>query len=140
MAASGIGAVFGGLLVASAKQGRGVGKTILKTTIAYSISIIALAVSPTIWIALPFLVVAGLLGSYFMSSNNALIQLRIADDIRRRVMGAYILKWGLMPLGALPMGFAADLVGIRIATASGAVLSIALITLLAHRNRSILGL
>lgn len=91
MAASGIGAAFGGLLVASAKQGRGVGKTILKTTIAYSISIIALAVSPTIWIALPFLVVAGLLGSYFMSSNNALIQLRIADDIRRRVMGAYIL-------------------------------------------------
>jgi len=45
-----------------------------------------------------------------------------------------------MPLGALPMGLAADLVGIRIATAGRAVLSIALFTLLAHRNRSILGL
>jgi MFS transporter, DHA1 family, staphyloferrin A biosynthesis exporter len=140
MAAPGIGAVVGGLLGASAKQGKGVGRTILITTIAYSFCIIAFAVPPTIWIALPFLVVTGLLGSYFMSSNNVLIQLRITDDVRGRVMGAYMLTWSLMPLGALPMGPAADLVGIRIAPAGGAVLSIALITLLAHRNQSTLEL
>jgi hypothetical protein len=58
-----------------------------------------------------------------MSANNVLLQHRISDEFRGRVMGAYMLTWGLMPLGALPMGLAADRFGVQIAVAGGAVIS-----------------
>ena len=58
-----------------------------------------------------------------MSGNNALVQHRVTDDVRGRVMGAYMLTWGLMPLGALPMGMVADRIGTSFAVAGGAVIS-----------------
>ena len=38
-------------------------------------------------------------------------------------MGAYMLTWGLMPLGSLPMGMIADRIGTPAAVAGGAVIS-----------------
>jgi hypothetical protein len=58
-----------------------------------------------------------------MSGNNALVQHRVTDDVRGRVMGAYMLTWGLMPLGSLPMGMIADRIGTPVAVASGAIIS-----------------
>jgi hypothetical protein len=55
-------------------------------------------------------------------------------------MGTYMLTWGLMPLGALPMGIIADRIGIQASTIGGASISIALTALLAYRNRAILEL
>ena len=52
-----------------------------------------------------------------------MIQHRVGDDIRGRVMGAYLLTWGFMPLGSLPMGMLADRVGITAAVATGAIVS-----------------
>ena len=66
---------------------------------------------------------AGVLGAAFMSGNNALLQHRVSDDIRGRVMGAYMLTWGFMPLGSLPMGMIADRVGTPTAVAAGAIIS-----------------
>lgn len=137
MASSGSGAVIGGLIVASARQQRGNGQKLVLYTLAYGLVIIVFAASNVIWLSIPVLVIAGLLGSYFMSSNNAMIQLRITDEVRGRVMGTYMLTWGLMPLGALPMGIIADHVGVQFATISGAVIALTLTGILALRNRSI---
>ena len=32
-------------------------------------------------------------------------------DLRGRVMSIYMLNWGLIPLGALPAGIVADIIG-----------------------------
>lgn len=138
MASSGAGAVIGGLMIASARPSEKIGRQLVATTIAYCGTILVFSSSHWVPLTLPVLVAAGLLGSYFMSANNALIQHRITDDVRGRVMGTYMLTWGLMPLGALPMGIIADHVGIQIATATGAAVSITLTLLLAFRNRAIL--
>lgn len=98
------------------------------------------AASHHLWLSLPIRVVAGLLGANFMSSSNVLLQHRITDDVRGRVMGAYMLTWGLMPLGASPMGLLADHIGIRITTALGASIGIALTALLAWRTRELFDL
>lgn len=140
MASSGGGAVVGGLMVASSRKEHGVGRTLVGGAIAYGIFISCFAASPSVWISVPVLIVAGLLGSYFMSSNNALIQHRITDDVRGRVMGTYMLTWGLMPLGALPLGLIADQIGIQAATIAGAAVTIALTILVAFKNRAILRL
>jgi MFS family permease len=87
------------------------------------VPIVAVALSRTLWVTLPMLFLAGVLGAAFMSGNNAMIQHRVSDNIRGRVMGAYMLTWGFMPLGSLPMGMVADRVGITTAVAAGAIVS-----------------
>jgi MFS family permease len=123
MAVSGCGAVVGSLLVASGTRSEGTGRLLLVMTVLYGLPIIGVALSRTLWITLPLLFCAGLLGAAFMSGNNALVQHRVTDDVRGRVMGAYMLTWGLMPLGALPMGMVADRIGTSFAVAGGAVIS-----------------
>jgi predicted MFS family arabinose efflux permease len=123
MAVSGCGAVVGSLLVAAAARSEGTGRLLLGMTVLYGLPIVGAALSRTLWITLPMLFMAGMLGAAFMSGNNALVQHRVSDDVRGRVMGAYMLTWGLMPLGSLPMGMIADRFGTPAAVAGGAVIS-----------------
>lgn len=140
MASSGTGAVIGGLVVASGRRQAGIGRRLVGGAMLYGLVISAFAASTLVWLSVPLLTAAGLLGAYFMSSNNALIQHRISDDVRGRVMGTYMLTWGLMPLGALPLGLFADRFGIQAATITGAITAIALTLLVALKNRTILSL
>ena len=90
MAVSGCGAVVGSLLVASGTRSEGTGRLLLGMTVLYGLPIVGVALSRTLWITLPLLFCAGLLGAAFMSGNNALVQHRVTDDVRGRVMGAYM--------------------------------------------------
>ena len=123
MAVSGCGAVVGSLLVASRQTIQGAGKILIMTTVMYGFVVGIVAFSTHLWLSLPMMFLGSLLGSAFMGANNVLLQHRVSDEFRGRVMGAYMLTWGLMPLGALPMGLAADRFGVQIAVASGAVIS-----------------
>jgi MFS family permease len=123
MAASGSGAVAGALLVASRRTGAGGGRFLIWLTIIYGGLIVGLALSKSVYLSLPLLVCAGITGSTYMSSNLSVIQHRITDDVRGRVMSVYMLTWGLMPLGAMPMGIAAARFGTPTAVACGAILS-----------------
>ena len=123
MAVSGCGAVVGSLLVAAAARSEGTGRLLLGMTVLYGLPIVGVALSRTLWITLPMLFIAVMLGAAFMSGNNALVQHRVSDDVRGRVMGAYMLTWGLMPLGSLPMGIIADRIGTPVAVAGGAIIS-----------------
>ena len=123
MAASGTGAVIGSLLVAGRRRSAGTGRFVIGLTVCYGAVIVGIALSRSVYLSLPLLVCAGLLGSTFMGTNNVLLQHRIGDEVRGRVMGAYLLTFGLMPLGALPMGLAADRFGTPVAVAAGAIVS-----------------
>lgn len=137
MAASGVGAVSGALLVANATHLRWRGLFMLLATIAYGAVIVVFAFSTWVWLSMAMLLLAGLTGSAYMSLNNALLQLNVEDDVRGRVMGVYMLTWGLMPVGALPMGVAADLFGAPVAVATGALVSSALAAVLMVRSRTL---
>jgi predicted MFS family arabinose efflux permease len=123
MAVSGFGAVVGSLLVAAFARSEGTGRLLLGMTVLYGLPIVGVALSRTLWVTLPLLFIAGMLGAAFMGGNNALVQHRVTDDVRGRVMGAYMLTWGLMPLGSLPMGMIADRIGTPVAVATGAIIS-----------------
>jgi MFS family permease len=134
LAASGSGAVIGGLLIASTKTNVGMGKRLYRLTTLYCALLLTFSLQPVLALALPVLMAAGLVGSYAFSGNNALIQQRIDDDVRGRVMGTYLLTWGLMPIGALWMGEVAELTSIQAATAAGS--GICLIATIVLRFRS----
>ncbi len=136
MAASGAGAVVGSLLVA-ARRSAGTGRAVLTLAVGYGGVVAAIALSPSVWLSLPLLFCAGLMGSSFMSTSNVLLQHRIGDEVRGRVMGAYLLTFGLMPLGVLPMGLAAGRFGAPTAVATGAIASSALVACLGLRSRAL---
>ncbi len=137
MAASGSGAVIGSLMTAARRHFTGAGRTLILMTVAYGAVIVGIAASRSVFLTLPLLVCAGILGASYMSTNNALLQHRITDDVRGRVMGAYMLTFGLMPLGAMPMGILADHVGTPFAVATGAIISSVLAALVGFSSREL---
>ena len=137
LAASGSGAVVGSLWIATRRRTTGAGPFIIRLTVLYGVLVLGIALSRTLWVTLPLLVGAGILGASFMSTNNALMQHRITDDVRGRVMGAYLLTFGLMPLGAMPMGLIADRFGASVAVASGAIVSSLLVAALGATARDL---
>ncbi len=135
MAASGSGAVVGALFVAARGRAAGAGRGLIRAVVVYGAVIVGIALSRSVWVSLPLLVCAGILGASSMSTITALLQHRIGDEIRGRVMGAYMLTWGLMPLGAMPMGFLADRLGTPTAVAAGAIASSVLTAVLGAASR-----
>jgi predicted MFS family arabinose efflux permease len=130
LSAGGAGAVTGALLVANAQTLPHKGKIILLGTVLYSLVI--LIFSHAFWVPLAVLMLfcGGTLGSFYMGLNNTLLHLNVDDEMRGRVMGVYTLTTGLNTLGALPMGFVGDYVGVPNAVGLGAGLTL-LITLAA---------
>jgi MFS family permease len=126
MAASGVGAVLGSIYVALRKQ-QPSGRGFVAMGIVYGVIVAAFAVSPTVPIAVFFLVVAGFLGSAYFSLVNSALQHSISDEVRGRVMSIYMLTWGFMPIGSIVIGAVASSIGMAAAVAGAALLSSALL-------------
>ena len=57
---------------------------------------------------------------------NTLIQLIVPDRLRGRMMGFFLLVWGLMPIGTVLIGQAAEVFGVQAAVAAANVLGVVL--------------
>lgn len=136
-AAGGVGAVAGAMTVAAFQGMRRKGLVMLAGTIVYGLVVIGFAYSTWVPTSVLFLFLGGLLGSTYLATNNTLLHLHTSDEMRGRVMGVYMLTWGLNPLGALPMGFVGDHWSVPNAVALGAVLSSAVTIVLALRSRAL---
>jgi MFS family permease len=129
--ATGLGAVTGAfLLMYGAGRGRR-GKLLVATNIAFPIVLIAFAFTSTLPLSL---VLAFGLGTGFMlqfTTINTLLQTRVEDDFRGRVMGLYTITFfGFAPFGNLMMGYLGQKLGLGIAMALFAITSLLLSTLL----------
>ena len=61
---------------------------------------------------IPLFFLMGLAGGFFITMNQGLIQSTTPKEIMGRVMGLYLLiQFGLMPVGALGLGWAASQIG-----------------------------
>ncbi|MBX6341779.1 MAG: MFS transporter, partial [Thermomicrobiaceae bacterium] len=135
--AGGVGAVVGSLLVAGVQAMRRKGYFMLVSTAVYGLVIIVFAYARWLPLSLAMLFLGGLLGSAYMAVNNTLLHLSVTDEVRGRVMGVYMLTWGLSPLGALPMGYLGDRIGMPAAVAAGAALSSVVTLALALQSRAL---
>ncbi len=123
LSAGGTGAVVGSLVVAGALKLPRQGLIMLAGTFIYVFVVVAFAFSSWVWLTVVLLFFCGFLGSAFMSLNNTLLHVHLTDEMRGRVMGVYTLTWGLSTIGALPMGFLGDRIGVPAAVAAGAALT-----------------
>jgi predicted MFS family arabinose efflux permease len=118
--AMGLGAVIGGLAVASSMKPRT--NTLLGTALVFSGLMLLTAGTPTLGVAFVALFLLGGASVAFRSTATALIQLRSAPEMRGRVMSLLsVALVGTTPLGGPLMGWLAEVIGIRFTFALGGV-------------------
>jgi predicted MFS family arabinose efflux permease len=134
MAISGVGSVIGALWVAQRPIGQGTARHQPYLVMVVAVCVIGIAVSTWVPLTFALLFAEGLVAAIMLSTNMAIVQMRISDDIRGRVLGAYSLGFGLLPIAALPVGVLADLVSTQFAVATSATLALVCSTLIALKS------
>jgi MFS family permease len=107
--ARGVGALLAALLIASLGRFRFRGWLLTLGTFALPVTVALFALAR--WTPLAFLLAfgSGLAHILIFNLSNALVQVNSPDGLRGRIMGLYTMTFfGLMPLGALWIGFAAE--------------------------------
>lgn len=131
LAVNGVGAVIGSLAVAGSRRLTRRADALLWSTILLGLSVIAFAASGSAPLAGLMILLAGLLSSFYSALNNYHIQMGVDDRVRGRVLSVYFLSWGVLPVGTLPLGAAADAYGAPAAVGVMAAIGLALIALAA---------
>jgi MFS family permease len=106
------------------------GLILLLSGVSVGLGLILLALAPSVALALVVLFVIGGAFSIYNSTNNTLIHEATTDAYRGRVMSIYLMTWSLMPMGTLPAGALADLVGAPLTVALGGAVCTLLVALL----------
>lgn len=112
LAARGFGSLIGALTIAALGRIRFRGKVWTINSVLMPIMMIMFAYMH--WL-IPSLLAMSAMGFTFMmivNLSNAMVQTRIPDEMRGRVMGIYtFFFFGAIPLGSLFSGWAADIIG-----------------------------
>ena len=120
MTCIGIGAVVGGLTLATVSKTRRKGLILMFGTLCLGILIIALSFVRDFHLALPVIVLIGFCQTLISSLTNTLIQTLAPDHIRGRALSVYMLAFnGMFPLGCLVGGAIAQRFGAPAATLVG---------------------
>lgn len=113
----GVGALIGSLIIASLSKNNHRGWVLLITSMLSGFAILMAAATTSYAVAVVIMVILGLGDSGRRALNSSLIMEQTDDEHRGRVMGVYMMNFGLIPLGALPLGFITASFDVRIAFA-----------------------
>jgi MFS family permease len=126
-AASGLGAVTGAFLLAHRVSNGRRGRVLVWTNIAFPLILIVFSFTTLLPLSL---VLAYGLGMGFMlqfTTLNTLLQTRVQDEFRGRVMGLYTITFfGFAPFGNLLIGFLGEKIGLGLAMTLFAICSLVL--------------
>jgi MFS family permease len=116
--AMGVGAVIGGLVTAS-RERHGLG-TLVTTSAAFGVLLLAVAAAPSLALAVVALVFMGAVNIAFISRANATLQLAADPAMRGRVMALWAVAFmGSTPVGGPIVGWIGEHVGPRWALVTG---------------------
>jgi len=139
-AAHGAGALVGTLTVATiAHLILRRGTVLLVGAASVGFLLMVFSRSPGMGLALPMLMLVGFSNTFYLTQVSTLLQQRVPDQLRGRVLSIYSLCWNLMPLGGLLAGALAAAVDARFAVLVGGamVAANALLLLTSRRLRAI---
>lgn len=123
LAGSGVGALVGAIVVASLSKFPRPATLQLGLAFALGLALVGFALTRSFPVAVGLLVVVGFLFSSFSALNNTLLMANTEPRLTGRVMSIYLLTWGAMPIGSLPLAWLTDRAGapVAIALAGGIV-------------------
>ncbi len=112
MSSAGVGAVLGALQFAARTHYRGLARWIAATSTTCAVCLIAFSQARLFWLCTVVLFVVGFAATSQMAATNTLIQNRVPDALRSRVMAVYATMFmGVQPVGALIAGGVAKRIG-----------------------------
>ncbi len=113
MAASGVGAIFGGVYLATRRSVIGLGKFIVISPSVLGIGLIIFSLSRFLPLSLFAMLLIGLGTILQISAGNIILQTIVDDDKRGRVMSLYTMSFlGMTPFGNLLGGTLGDRIGV----------------------------
>lgn len=122
MAANGLGAVAGALIVASLPASVRRERIIPVTLVAFAALLMAFSLSHRLWLSLVISAFAGACVLTINSLTNTSIQANVPGQLRGRVMALFIMAFmGIMPVSSLLFGPLGKLIGPGRAIFAGAV-------------------
>lgn len=112
MSAAGVGAVLGALHFAARTNYKGLARWIAATSTTCAIGLLIFSGAKGFWLCEVVLFVVGFAATSQMAATNTLIQNRVPDELRSRVMAVYATMFmGVQPIGALIAGGVAKRIG-----------------------------
>ncbi len=112
LAARGVGSLIGSLTVAAMGRIKFRGKVWTINSLLLPILMVIFAYMHLLIPSMLAMACVGFATMMILNVSNAMVQTRIADEMRGRVMGIYtFFFFGAFPLGSLISGWAADIIG-----------------------------
>ena len=119
MAAVGLGALAGSLLVASLGDFRHKGLLLFGSVLLFGVTLILFALSTNFYLSLLILLFVGVVNTAYLSINNTLLQINSEDKVRGRVMSIFVMTFGLVGVGVLLVGELAEHLDVSLGVAIG---------------------
>jgi len=112
MSAAGMGAVLGALQFAARTKYTGLARWIAATCTTCAVGLIIMSRATTFWLCAVLLFIVGFAATSQMAATNTIIQQRVPDELRSRLMAVYATMFmGVQPVGALLAGGVAKRIG-----------------------------
>jgi MFS family permease len=134
----GVGGLLGALLTGTGRVTGRPGRFIVLTSVLFGAGLIGFALSPWFALSLALLFTASFANNAFSVAAQSILQSRLADDFRGRVMGFWGMQHSVLhSLGSLEMGGLASLIGAAGAVIVGGVVVIGFAVFVAAPNREL---
>jgi MFS family permease len=112
MSAAGVGAMLGALQFAARTHYRGLARWIAATCTTCAVGLILFSQATAFWLCATILFIVGFAATSQMAATNTIIQQRVPDELRSRLMAVYATMFmGVQPIGALIAGGVAKRLG-----------------------------
>jgi MFS family permease len=120
MGASGVGAIFGSIVLASFANVRTLGDWVGFAAAGFGVSLVLLSTSHSFGWSLAVMLLIGFTMVTLLDASNTLVQRIVPDELRGRVMAIWTMMLsGLAPFGSLVVGVLAQHFGSRRTFAAG---------------------
>ena len=148
ISATGVGSVAGNLFISRFQQSRRLGLMMLSCAALAPFSLIGFSlvagtlanVAGAFWLASLFAVMTAAFSSVFLVSSMTVLQLKVPDKLRGRVMGIHSITWSMIALGGLIAGALASKFSAPVAVVIGAVIVLSSVILVTIRKLELLNL
>ena len=137
LTAVGVGGTLGGFIANALARAERQGLLQAVWVVVMAASIIGVALSPTLAVAIVFSVVGGAAEMAHASSNMAMLQIAAPEEMRGRISALLMLNPAFISIGALVAGPLSDAVGVRNASTILAATAIAAVLVLYASSSSL---
>ena len=148
ISATGIGSIIGNLFISHYQESRKLGIMMLSSAAIAPFCLIGFSLVAWIfagkagvfWMACCFVILASALSSVFLVSSMTVLQVKVPDDFRGRVMGIHSITFSMISLGGLVAGVIAAKFSAPVAVVIGALVVISSVTLVVLKFNEIIKL